>query len=258
MVRARLGIGTSPTPDEWTTIRGWYADRGWTEHPPAYVPRPVPPVRPAPPPPPPDPPVDPGEVRALLARCCPVPPDVPDWRLVSPARGLAAWIPDGCDLPRWARYGGRSWLQTGHRVLIPMYDVEGRIAGIRARAADRARAHPKALPPLGHSIGPLCMASPTARAWLRGTETPTAIAVVEGEPAWMLWSAAAPPGTAVLGIISGSWSEAWRDAIAAAGCPVVVVTDHDDKNKQGDKYAATWMGGVPRSIRWPHEKDDVG
>lgn len=249
LTAARLRIG-----EDWRAVRGWYADRGWTAHPPGYTPRPVPPPKP-PPPPPPRPPVDPGEVRALLSVCVPLPSDLPDRRMLSRVRGLAAWLPDGAPLPRWATYRRRDWRDSGHRVLIPLYDPEGRIAGIRARAADRAATHPKALPPAGHSTGGLCMASPTARAWLRGTETPEHIVIVEGEPAWVIWCGAVPEGVAVLGIISGSWTEAWRDRIAETGASVLLVMDHDGS---GDKYAATWSAGLSRVARWPHEKDDAG
>lgn len=238
---------------DWPAVFDWYRERSLISGAPRSAVRVALPP-PPPPPPPPRPPVDPGEVRALLAACAPLPADLPDRRMLSRVRGLAAWLPDGAPLPRWATYRRRDWRDSGHRVLIPLYDPDGRIAGIRARAADRAATHPKALPPAGHTTGGLCMASPTARAWLRGAETPEHIVIVEGEPAWVIWCGAVPEGVAVLGIISGSWTEAWRDRIAETGASVLLVMDHD---ASGDKYAVTWSAGLSRVTRWPHSKDDA-
>ena len=238
-VRARVG--------DWPAVWGWYADRGWCTPPADHRPRPVPPPRPAPPPPPPKPPVPVEEVRALLRRCVDVPADVPDRRLVSP---LARWLPEGVSLPRWAASRDGTWQESGHRVLIPLWDARGLLAGVRARAADRAAAHPKARPPVGHAIGPVCMASPTALRWLRGGPSPEGVVIVEGEPAWIAW-ATAHPALAVLGIVSGSWSPEWSERVG--DLPALVVLDRDG----GEASYLRSLASLRNPVRWPHGKDDV-
>lgn len=230
---------------DWPSVWGWYADRGWCASPVDHVSRPALPPPPAPPPKPPSPPVSVAEVAALLRRCVPV-PDVPDVRMRSQ---YARYLPDGAALPPWAVSKGGTWLETGHRVLVPLWDVRGHLAGIRARAADRAGARPKALPPWGHSIGPVCMATPAARAWLRGGPSPDGVVIVEGEPGYLLWAAACPASVAVLGIVSGSWSAEWSARVGEL--PAVVVLDHD----QGETNYLRALSGLRRPVRWAHDKE---
>lgn len=227
---------------DWPSVVDWYRERSLISGSPRSAVRVA--LPPAPPPPPERPRVPPEELRQLMCASLPVPGDIPDRRLVSP---LCRWLPDG-RMPRWAH----PWRASGHRVLIPMWDAAGRIACVRARAADRAAAHPKSRSPTGYAIGPACMASPTTLRWLRGGPAPEGVVVVEGEPAWVAW-AEAHPAHAVLGIVGGSFAGEWGERIG--DLPTLVVTDHDT---QGDKYAATWLGGVRRGVRWPHSKDETG
>jgi len=234
--------------------RGWYADRGWCDPERDHQSRPVPPPPKAPPPPPLAPPPDPRELADLLSRCTAADPTWTDRRMVATLPGLVGCLPESAPLPPWARSRAGSWHASGHVALVPCWGLQGQLLGIRARApGPRTDGTPKALPPSGRSMPRAMMANPTARAWLRGGDAPPAVVLVEGEPAWVRWSHAAPEA-AVMGFVSGSWSPEWAERIRGADAPVVVVTDHDPA---GDKYAAAILASVPRAWRWEWEKDDT-
>ncbi len=236
--------------DPWA----WYADRGWADPLPGRTSTPIAPPAPKPlPPPKPAVPVE--DVALLLSRCVSADPTWADARMSSAALvpGLVGCLPERAPLPPWARSAGGSWHESGHVALVPLWGLSGRLAGIRARApGPRADGTPKALPPTGYAVPKALMANPTARRWLRGAELPESIVLVEGEPAWVLWSVACPT-SAVLGFYSGAWDAAWLAKIDDADRPVLLVTDHD---RAGDEYARK-LGVLRRSARWPEEKDAV-
>lgn len=162
-------------------------------------------------------------------------------------RSLAFALPPSATLPRWARStvevdGSRrteTWAQSGHRLIMPMYDATGAIVTVRARRLDGK--HPiKTAAAAGYRAGGCAMADPLARLVLAGKVpswwTARTIIVNEGEPDFLTAAThygddeAAP---AVLGIVSSSWST----EIAARvpdGCRVVIRTHHDEP---GAKYA---------------------
>ena len=148
--------------------------------------------------------------------------------------GMALALPPTARLPRWARYQGSTWASTGHRLILPVRDAQGAVRSVRAwRVAEGDS--PKRLPPSGHRATGLVLASELTIAWLLGRIDPPRVLVVEGEPdalrATTAWRMSEP--TAVLGIVSGSWTPELSRRFRAG--QVVFVFTHDDK--AGDKYA---------------------
>lgn len=195
------------------------------------------------------------EVAALWAACRPVTDDAevtawlrsrgPDPGTVED-RDLARALPLEASLPRWARYQGRTWTETGHRCLLPTFDETGAIRGLRARRVVGGEG-PKALAPAGHSAVGLVLANGLARQLLSTraaprwwpADAPLRAVIGEGEPDFLAlaagYSDAGESAPAVLGLPgSGAWTE------AIAGCipdwvRVTVATHHD---AAGDAYAA--------------------
>ena len=168
--------------------------------------------------------------------------DVDRLSLLDLSRSLPADLP----LPRWVPVGGvdsRVW--TGvYRLVTPMFDAAGALRSLRFRAIGTAPAGKKALNPRGYGYGGLVMADPMGIALLRGARADEDVSwdgrviVVEGEPDFWTWAChpgrfGRPSTWAVLGVVSGSWSEE-----IAARIPdkarVVIRTHHDEP---GQKYA---------------------
>lgn len=198
--------------------------------------------RPLPPPPEPEveyPPV--GEVRALWEAAGPVSDDGyasgavvarrVDPTLVDELR-LARVVAPTADLPRWASYRGRSWAETGHRLVVRAWDARGSCRSVRAWRVTDTDA-PKRLPPAGHRAAELVLANRAAVAMLAVLRRPRRLIVVEGEPDWLVASVAWRDD-AVIGIGSGSWSQAFA-ARVPEGLDVLVMTHQDPA---GERYAA--------------------
>lgn len=134
-------------------------------------------------------------------------------------------------LPAWARFGGRSWLDTGHRLMVRTFDADGSLRGVRAIRV-RDGDSPKRLPPAGHKAAGLAMANRAAHEVLRGG-TCGRVVIVEGEPDFLSW--ATQTEEPVLGVLNGSWSDGFAAAIPR-GARVVIRTHSDE---MGDKYAQT-------------------
>lgn len=197
------------------------------------------------------PPVE--SVGSLWARCSPVADDADLARAllaraIDPAivsdRDLARGLPAAGELPPWARRDGRSWRDSGHRAILPLWNAAGELAGVHARTFDASPDGPKGLLPAAHSSAGLFLADPFARlilttgtpGWYR-SEAPTFI-VCEGAPDFLTvachfgaWEYA----PAVLGVLSGSWSDALAERIPS-GCRVVIRTHLD---AAGLKYRDT-------------------
>jgi hypothetical protein len=133
------------------------------------------------------------------------------------------------------------WTETGHRLLLPVYDEYGRMRSVRAWAVVDSD-DPKRLPPTGHRVTGLVLACPNAAALLagdarEGTTAPPLVILTEGEPDFLTWatriSDAVDEPPIVLGVMSGSWGDR-----LAARIPdrwrVVLRTHHDEA---GDRYA---------------------
>jgi len=135
-------------------------------------------------------------------------------------------------LPRWAAYQGQTWRDTGHRLLVKVYDHEGVWRSVRAwRVGDGSS--PKRLPPAGHKAAGLVLANRLGARLLRGEPAPRRIVIVEGEPDYVVRSIASPD-LPVIGVLSGSWHAGYAERIPW-GSEVVIRTHND---AAGDKYAA--------------------
>jgi len=159
---------------------------------------------------------------------------------------LARVLPRDCALPRWARACSRTWTESGHRLLLPLWDEAGRLVSLHARSV-RQGDGPKSVSPAGHAVLGLVLADPTALHLLRhgsppswGRDAAGEVIVTEGVPDFLTWAthwgeaAESPP--AVLGVIGpGSWP---ADAPVAAalpdGCLVSIATHTDEA---GERYA---------------------
>ncbi len=161
---------------------------------------------------------------------------------------LARRLPLEGVLPRWASYQGRSWRETGHRVVVPMFDAAGEMRSVRAiRVTDGES--PKRLPPGGHKASGLVMACEFAQGMLCGTYIPARVLILEGEPDFL--SAMAYPWDEVyarIGITSGSWTAAIAERIPS--CSTVILGTHNDA--AGEKYAKAIEATLPNHTlrRW--------
>jgi hypothetical protein len=251
-------------PDERAEVRAWFASRGWCEPAPErrgarapVVPRRPPPFAP-PPEPPQYPPVE--QVQAFLAACYALDCDHeavswiksrgldPDTVVdrypvrVLPPRFL---LPKGTVLPPWARRGpDEPWIDTGHRLILPLYDQAGEVRSVRARAIT-GNAKIKALAPLNYAVRGLALACPFARTILSTAEVPAwwwedrplDFVFCEGEPDFLtrvsLYSDADEEAPAVIGVVAGSWS-AELGARIPPRSRVALLTHAD---QAGDDYA---------------------
>lgn len=155
-------------------------------------------------------------------------------RAIDPERvaylNLARVIPAGAPMPSWATYKGRSWLETGHRLIVQTFDEHGRFAGLRAWRVGGDEETPKRLPQAGFSARGLVLANRLASDMLREGFQAQLI-VAEGEPDWLVHAVRDKYG--VVGITSGSWTQEIADRVAF-GSEVVIRTHNDEA---GDKYA---------------------
>ncbi len=151
-------------------------------------------------------------------------------------RRLAKLVPER--LPDWANYKATWWFESGHRLVVPMYDGNGEMASLHARCIEKVKryeSYPKGLFPSGASVKGLVMANSNGVAMLKGEETPTPIIILEGVPDFLSW-ASQPSGRSytVFGIVSGSFNESIAARIPD-GVRIVIRTDNDEA---GHKYAA--------------------
>ncbi len=96
--------------------------------------------------------------------------------------------------PRALRVGGVSWLEAGYRLLLPIFDAQGELAGVRGRQIDGPEAAmlplgegplpgAKEIMPAGHRAQGLCFADEAGREMLRGqAEGLREVWIVEGGP----------------------------------------------------------------------------
>lgn len=133
---------------------------------------------------------------------------------------------------RWTRYQGASWLETGHRVVLPTFDVLGAMRSVRAWQVEPGAAGPKRLPPAGHRATELVLANGPALALLRAPAAPVRILVAEGEPDF-LSLCQRYLDVAVVGVFSGSWSTAFAARVPLGS--LVSIRTHRDA--AGDRYA---------------------
>ena len=158
---------------------------------------------------------------------------------------LSRALPVGGDLPSWARCRGRDWRESGHHVVVPVFDGAGRMRSLRAwRIVDND--FPKRLPPAGLTVRGLVMADALGRRVLESGAMPEwwpagaslEVVIAEGEPNFLSWATrahdAAEVVPAVFGIVAGSWTAAIAARIPD-GARIALRTDDD---AVGEKYAA--------------------
>lgn len=150
-------------------------------------------------------------------------------------------------LPRWAAMAGRNWVETGHRLIVPLYSHHGAPRSVVARSVKRSPAIKSTGPAFGRRG--LVMAGPIAQAVLRlgpagrfHARRKLEVIVHEGEIDWLTFvhldaedcRADGVHGfTAVFGIQAGSWTRDVASRIPSGS--VVRVRTHDDD--AGRKYA---------------------
>ena len=171
-----------------------------------------------------------GATRDLRAR------SIDPWAVE--AWNLARAIPNG-QLPRWARSRDGTWAQTGHRLLIPMFDADGAMRGFRARRL--VGGNPKALVPGGYEAGGLVFACPLMQQVLSGgipawwNDSQLVVEIVEGGPDFLSVasrrSESRELAPATLGVVAGSW----RPEMAAripSGVRVVLAAHGDSAGRK--------------------------
>lgn len=258
---AWLVTGSANPGDRWADVRRACAERGLCTRDPRDGGHPVP-LRPLPPPRPPAPPKRPpaAEVAALWDACLPVTedPEVAAWiasRGLDPGdvedRDLARALPEGYPCPPWAGARGASWAESGHRLIVPMRAPGGAMESLHARRV-RGGEGPKGLSPAGASVGGLVMADPLGIRMLSRDPEGAAmvrrvgLVVAEGVPDFLTWgtrwSDAREDAPAVVGVISGSWSEALA-RLVPDGAKVAIRTDPDEAGQRYEaEIAATLLG----------------
>lgn len=178
---------------------------------------------------------------------------------------LARVLPlDGLDLPSWAT----SWATSGHRLIVPVYDAGGVLAGVRARHIGTGSVDCKTLTPRGQSHNGLILADDAGRLMLAGKAPAVReVWIVEGEPDFLTLACAdldalkdgrrAPrrssDGVAVLGVYAGAWKD---DTIGAAivgrvprSAAVYLATDNDPAGKRYADHAADSLERQRFSLR---------
>jgi hypothetical protein len=141
----------------------------------------------------------------------------------------------GYPCPPWAYYGFRGWAETGHRLIVPVYDHAGRMRLVRGWRWQEDDS-PKRLAAAGCSVKGLVMAAGRGLELLRG-ELPEwyvspKVLIAEGEPD-ALAATVCCPDWCVLGIAPGCWCQELAGRIPA-GSRASIQTDDDEP---GDKYA---------------------
>lgn len=161
-------------------------------------------------------------------------------RLGELVRGLGP----GCCYPDWAHQKGTTWGASGYQVLLPLWSPWGVMASLHARRFGRAGDERKGVCPTRYTQRGLVFANAAGRKLLaQGEAEGAALLVCEGAPDFLVL--ASHFRRAVLGVMSGSWS----DEIAARvpeGCAVVVWTHTDGQKDRagkplpgaGQRYAA--------------------
>lgn len=209
-----------------------------------------PPVRRAMPAPRLPPPVE--SVGALWAASKPVTDD-PDLavqlltREIDPAivedRDLARCLPSSGTLPKWARSGSQTWRDSDHRLLFQLWNAEGSLSSVHARLVEKTDGYrKKGLFPSGHSAKGFFLADSFARllitngvpSWWRQSEPPSVI-ITEGAIDFLTVAThygCAEDAPAVLGVLSGSWSDELAARIPTE-CRVIVKVHRDEA---GQKY----------------------
>lgn len=191
---------------------------------------------------------NPDLARQLLGRCL-------DPAIIEDL-DLARCLPPLGTIPKWARSGSQTWLESGHRLLFPLWNVEGSLCSVHARLVESGQTErAKGLFPASHtakglfladSFGLLLIRSGVPK-WWRQSEPPSVI-ITEGAPDFLTVAThygCTEYAPAVLGVVSGSWSVELAARIPTE-CRVVVRVHRDEA---GEKYRDAICRSLSRRCR---------
>lgn len=164
---------------------------------------------------------------------------------IAAERDLGRVLPGfGRKLPRWATIGGKTWAEAGIRLVLPVYDASGELAGVRGRWTGPAgvaeapedgpgelEARAKEVAPWGQRSAGLVFANAAGRAMLRGEGVSDVVTVVEGGADFL--TLATLTDAPVIGVFAGSWT-AELAARVPNGAQVLLATHAD---RVGEGYA---------------------
>ncbi len=254
---ATFAVAGSERPDDWRVVREALERAGYSAAPP-------PPIKPALSGPAKRPPR--RELLDLWTRSRPVFEDAESvaWlhgRGINPSlvsdRELARAIPPDLAppaLPAWAQLGG-PWPARGYRLLLALWDAAGNLTSIHARNL-HAGADPKGALPCGHQVAGTVLADSAGALMLRERTLVGPLWICEGAPDFLTaataWGDAADPGSAVLGILSGSWT-ADLAARVSDGARVVIAVHHDAAGEAYVARIAATLAGRVQLERWTPE-----
>lgn len=204
-----------------------------------------------------------GEVLALWSQCDPLNSDA-ECAAYLKSRGVhnlaevaehdaARALRPGASMPGWASYGGRTWEQTGHRIIVPLYDFVGNLTSVLARTVDvdKQRVDRKSVGAKGYQRRGLVIAGSYGLHMLvKGNsrsmhgDANFTLTIAEGEKDTLRFIADGADGEVtedyrpiackgVLGIVSGAFTRDIASRVPS-GSHVVLATDADEA---GDKYA---------------------
>lgn len=151
---------------------------------------------------------------------------------------LARAVPADVTGPRWASIGITPWCDSGHRLVLPLYDAHGVGRSLLARRV--AGGEPKSIAPKGYERAGLVLADHGFGEMLRGqTSGPQSIVIVEGEIDYLTWAAwgecdeQSGRPLLIVGLVSGAWTPSLAGRIPDDS--VIYVRTHTDET--GDAYA---------------------
>ena len=205
-----------------------------------------------------------SEVELLWHRCTRVDadPEVRTWLAevrgfdpqVIADRDLARALPCTGDVPPWATFCGRSWRDTGHRVILPAYEPDPlhpgtlRLASLRARCIRPCEPGDKVGAPAagqGSATGLVLSMHPGEP--LRDGVERQLVTIAEGEPDFIALSLRP---ASVRGALLGAWSGSAQAAVGAlipAGWTAALL-HHADEG--GAQQAQVWRKLLePRGVR---------
>lgn len=273
---ARFGRRCSALSEsQLAELRTWVRDRLLGGSSAAFPP--APPAEPAAPPHYPDE----NEVAALLERCVRA-DEVVEVREYLKGRAidagrvadldLARALPDGVVLPDWAsrwdldQRRSLNWLESGHQLIVPMVDAEGRVRSLLARCVRATDV--KSLAPSSFERRGLIMADGLARQVLTSAARPQwwpmdrelRMIVGEGEPDYLTiataWGDSDECAPATLAVVNGGWLPEFAQRIPNRPDVTLVVATHSDAS--GERYAAGVLASFAgRAVRLERKRWSV-
>jgi hypothetical protein len=142
-------------------------------------------------------------------------------------------------LPLWASVAMRPWNESGHICLFPFFDHQGQLESLHARRISKTAERPKGISPLSHEVAGLAFMDPLGRALFAGDgDNITKLIVAEGAPDYLTASlnfGDENVSTAVIGVISGSWTNA--SAVQIPLSLEVIIATHTDQ--AGERFCRT-------------------